>query len=68
LQPIVEPDLSHAADERRWLASGFSSVGRILLVVFTSRGERARIVSARKATPAERRQYESQLESWQEER
>ena len=67
-EAIVEPDLSHAADERRWLAIGFSSLGRILLVVFTPRGERARIISARKATPAERREYESQLESWPEER
>ncbi|MBP1468262.1 BrnT family toxin [Candidatus Chloroploca sp. M-50] len=32
---------------------------RLLLVVFTERGERTRIISARTATRAERKQYES---------
>jgi hypothetical protein len=61
----VEPDVGHAVTELRWLATGLSIRGQVLLVVFTMRGERARIISARKATWAERREYESQFGSWQ---
>ncbi|HWG18908.1 MAG TPA: BrnT family toxin [Terracidiphilus sp.] len=60
---IAEPDEVHAEDEPRWIATGFSQLRRVLLVVFTVRGQRTRIVSAREASPAERRDYESQFES-----
>ena len=33
-------------------------LGRILLVVYTWRGDSIRLISARKATPRERKQYE----------
>lgn len=36
---------------------GLSRLARALYVVSTERGERIRIISARKATPAERRLY-----------
>ena len=45
-------------DEERFVALGMGSLGRILVVLYTPRGERIRIVSARKATRAERQQYE----------
>ena len=61
----VEPDESHAVAEPRWSATGISIDGRVLLVVFTMRDDRSRIISARKATPAEWREYESQFGSWQ---
>jgi uncharacterized DUF497 family protein len=32
--------------------------GRVLVVVYTWRGERLRLISARNATPRERRRYE----------
>lgn len=32
--------------------------GRFLTVIYTERGETIRLISARKATPAERREYE----------
>lgn len=45
--------------EERFVALGMGSRGRILVVVYTVRGELVRIVSARKATRAERSQYGS---------
>jgi len=45
-------------DEERFVALGMGSLGRILVVVYTIRGHRIRIISARKATRRERSQYE----------
>jgi uncharacterized DUF497 family protein len=45
-------------DEERFVAVGADVLGRILVVVYTHRGERIRIVSARRATPSERKSYE----------
>jgi len=46
-------------DEERFVALGIGSTGRILVVVYTTRADRIRIISARKATRQERLQYES---------
>ena len=59
---VIEPDHVHSADELRATAIGFSALSRVLLVVHTERGERIRLISARKATPEERRRYESQID------
>ena len=56
---ITIPDDSHSQDEARSLVLGLSLLSRVLLVVYTERRERIRIISARKATPVERIQYES---------
>lgn len=64
LYVTVQPDEGHAVAEHRWSATGLSIQGRVLLVVFTVRGDLARIISARKATSAERREYESHFGSW----
>ncbi|MGH7813290.1 MAG: BrnT family toxin [Candidatus Binataceae bacterium] len=45
-------------DEDRFAAIGISSLGRILVVIYTAPGDRIRIISARKAAPMERAQYE----------
>jgi uncharacterized DUF497 family protein len=45
-------------EEDRFVTIGMDTLGRILVVVFTWRGDDIRIISARKATPNERRQYE----------
>jgi len=37
-------------DEERFVALGISSMGRVLVVVYTTREDRIRIISARKAT------------------
>ena len=43
----------------RFATVGMDALGRILVVVYTWRGERVRLISARPATPAERKRYES---------
>ena len=45
-------------DEERWISIGMDSLGRILVVVYTWRDERLRLISARPATRKEARQYE----------
>jgi uncharacterized protein len=52
------PDLVHSAQEERFVDIGRSASGRLLVVVYVERGTHIRIISCRKATPAERRQYE----------
>jgi uncharacterized DUF497 family protein len=54
----IEPDFAHSIDEDRFLAFGTSVQGRLLVVVFTERGDTIRIISAREMTPRERRDYE----------
>ena len=48
----------HAA-EKRFVSLGMDAPGRLLVVVFTWRGDVARLISARKATRRERNQYEA---------
>jgi len=52
-------DPSHSHDEERFIRVGYSLLNRILLVVFCEYdAEAVRIISARKATPKERKEYE----------
>ena len=44
------------AQEERWKAIGVTSLG-VLLVIYTIRDETYRLISARKATKYERREY-----------
>jgi hypothetical protein len=46
-------------EETRFVTLGLDSLGRVIVVAYTWRGERIRLISARRATPAERRQYEA---------
>ena len=50
--------LDHASEEERFVTLGMDAMGRLLVVVYTWRGGRIRIISARKATKSERRHYE----------
>jgi uncharacterized DUF497 family protein len=52
---IRDPD---SDEEERWITIGRDLLSRILVVVYTWRGETARLISARPATPRETRQYE----------
>ncbi len=52
-------DRDHSGDEERWLTTGLSDMNRVLIVWHTNRGEAVRIIGARRATPDERRTYES---------
>jgi uncharacterized protein len=49
----------HASGEERFITLGMDSLNRLLVVVYTWRVDNIRIISARKATPHERHQYES---------
>ncbi len=51
-------DPVHSNDEDRYITLGESQQGRLLVVVFTDRNERIRIISARVATRRERKEYE----------
>ncbi|MDH3743546.1 MAG: BrnT family toxin [Acidobacteriota bacterium] len=44
--------------EKRFITMGRDPLGRLLVVVYTWRGDRIRLISARKSTGRERRQYE----------
>ena len=46
-------------DEQRHVTVGMDALGRVLVVVYVWRDEDPRLISARKATATERRQYES---------
>ncbi len=51
-------DEAHSGEEPRFIDIGASERGRVLVVAYTERGENIRLISSRKATPAERRQYD----------
>lgn len=53
------PDPDHSADEDRYLIFGISKQGRHLVVSYTEREERIRLISARQMTSRERRAYEA---------
>lgn len=53
---LLEIEDERGYDEFRWNAIGMVE-GRILIVTYTMRGARYRIISARGATPRERRTY-----------
>jgi uncharacterized protein len=56
---LTIPDPDHSTGEFRFLSLGHSVLNRILVVSYTEREDRIRIISARTASPKERRQYES---------
>jgi len=53
----------YLGNEERWVTIGMDGLGRILVVVYTWRGEGIRLISARPATPREGRQYEENNET-----
>lgn len=55
---LTIPDPDHSSAEARFLDLGLSHRGRLLVVAYTERGDRIRIISARPGTRRERRQYE----------
>ena len=55
---LFEPDPDHSEEEDRYIVLRRSIRANVLLVVHVIRGERIRILSARVATPTERRRYE----------
>lgn len=55
-QIIDDPD--HSVGEQRSILLGQSDRGRLLVVMFTERRDSIRLISARRATPRERRRHE----------
>jgi uncharacterized DUF497 family protein len=66
---VLEDDLAltmrdaFSEDEERWVTLGKDALGRVLVVVYTWRGENARMISARRATSREIEQYEEYHET-----
>ncbi len=54
------PDSEHSISEQRFLTIGVSAMGQLLVVAHAERNETIRIISARPATPRERRFYEEE--------
>ena len=52
------PDPDHSIREDRYVIIGMSGLGQLLVVFHTDRGNRTRIISARRATRQEGRFYE----------
>ena len=55
---ITIPDPEHSDEEERLLILGLSHRKRLLVVIYTERGKRIRLISARKANRKERKKYE----------
>lgn len=53
------PDPDHSEAEDRFVSVGRSFIARILTVIHTFRNTRIRLISARKATKAEKKNYEN---------
>jgi uncharacterized DUF497 family protein len=58
---IVVNDPDHSDTEERFLIVGSSYKGRLLIVSFTERGSHIRLISARKLTAKEQREYEEAI-------
>jgi len=55
---LTGDDPDHSTEEERFITFGISESRRLLVVVHTDRNERVRIISARLATPTEKKLYE----------
>ena len=56
---MIFDDEAHSVEEIREIILGHATSNRLILVSFTERDGIVRIISARRATPKERRDYES---------
>ena len=56
---VTLEDIEHY--EQRYITIGMDAFGRILVVIYTWRGDNIRIISARKAVRYEVRQYEGEI-------
>jgi hypothetical protein len=60
---LTFPDPSYSRGEEREISIGYSTRHRVVFVSHCQRGDRIRIISARRATRRERRQYEEGIGS-----
>ena len=54
----VQFDTIHSSAEKRYQLLGTNNAGRLLFIVFTIRGNKIRIISARSANKKERNSYD----------
>ncbi len=57
---LTVPDPLHSENENRFIITGFPDKQRQLVVIHTDRDDKIRIISARLATPGEKRKYEQE--------
>lgn len=55
---VTVPDERHSMEEFRFRTIGYTATNRLVVVAHTDREDRIRIITAREATPRERRHYE----------
>jgi uncharacterized protein len=58
---IIYSDPDHSVEENRFIVMGESIKNRLLVVSYTERPPATRLISARKATRAERKYYEEDI-------
>lgn len=58
---LIFSDPFHSLHEQRFIIIGQSKLQRVLLVAYTQRGNTTRLISARKATHSERKEYEEDI-------
>ena len=58
--PYTIADVESHPGEQRFVTLGMGATGRLLVVVYTWRGENTRIISARPAEAHEREEYEAE--------
>ena len=59
-QPLlIIPDIKHSVFEERFLLLGRTDADRLLFVVFSLRGKRVRVISARDMNRKEKKEYHS---------
>jgi len=58
---VIFADPDHSVEERRFIIMGESNQNRLLVVSYTERSSKTRLISARKATRSERKKYEEDI-------
>lgn len=58
---VTFPDPDHSREEFREITIGHSARQRVVFLSHTRRGDHTRLISARKVTRAERKQYEETI-------
>lgn len=56
---VIFDDIEHSIVEKREILIGYTKSFKLLIVVFTERNNVIRIISARKVTKLEQKQYEN---------
>lgn len=60
---ITFPDPDHSVEERREITIGRTMKGHLVFAAHCERAQRIRLISARRATRAERKQYEEGIDN-----